>query len=62
MAYVRTRGSQLAIVLSGYPAEMESFLDANPGLRSRFARSFGPRAWRRALQLEQNEIDNRHLQ
>lgn len=31
-------------------------------LRSRFARSFGPRAWRRALQLEQNEIDNRHLQ
>lgn len=31
-------------------------------LRSRLARSLGIESWKRALQLEQNEVDNRHLQ
>ncbi len=36
--YMEDHRADLALIAAGYPAEMEEFIDANPGLKSRFTR------------------------
>ncbi|NDD96453.1 MAG: AAA family ATPase [Actinobacteria bacterium] len=36
LTFMENNRGQVAVVVAGYPAEMEKFLKANPGLRSRF--------------------------
>jgi AAA lid domain/ATPase family associated with various cellular activities (AAA) len=36
--YMEDNRADLALIAAGYPAEMDEFIDANPGLKSRFTR------------------------
>lgn len=38
MTFMEAHRGQMAVVLAGYPEQMEDLLDSNPGLRSRFDR------------------------
>jgi SpoVK/Ycf46/Vps4 family AAA+-type ATPase/tetratricopeptide (TPR) repeat protein len=40
MKRMEDKGSELAVVVAGYPEEMNVFLDSNPGMKSRFSHYF----------------------
>lgn len=40
MKRMEDRGSEFAVVVTGYPEEMNVFLESNPGMKSRFTHSF----------------------
>lgn len=36
LTFMEAHRGQIAVIVAGYPEEMEAFIDSNPGLRSRF--------------------------
>jgi len=63
MKYMEDYRDKLVVIVAGYPAEMQTFLAANPGLRSRFnyTLQFGSYSPAEIVQIAHRLADRKHI-